>query len=83
MTVKEPEVKKVLLELPVFLEPLTNAEVAAGSELVLRCRVAGKPIPEIVWIQNNVPVNTKKSVSLRDRRISAFFVLSDYMDHIE
>ena len=39
-------------ELPTFEEPLCNAEVAAGAQLLLECTVTGSPRPALQWTHN-------------------------------
>lgn len=41
---------------PEFVVPLRNAIVREGEKFKFECKVIGKPIPEVIWLKDDIPV---------------------------
>ncbi|XP_056244779.1 striated muscle preferentially expressed protein kinase isoform X1 [Seriola aureovittata] len=44
------------MEAPVFEFPLQDTVVSAGADVLLKCIIAGTPIPEVTWTKENTNV---------------------------
>ncbi|KAL2081270.1 hypothetical protein ACEWY4_023123 [Coilia grayii] len=44
------------MEAPVFEFPLHDVVAASGVEVVLKCIIAGTPLPEVTWKRNNMEI---------------------------
>lgn len=52
LTVTDPEGLDIVA--PKFLEPLMDVCVLEGHELILECKVSGKPLPQITWYKDGL-----------------------------
>lgn len=46
------------MEAPVFESPLQDAVAFSGADIILKCIIAGTPIPEVTWTKDNSPVSS-------------------------
>ncbi|XP_039179724.1 myosin light chain kinase, smooth muscle isoform X3 [Crotalus tigris] len=53
LTVKRPKVKEVP---PHFLRVLKSCHVSEGQDFTLRCSVEGIPVPQVIWLLNDQPI---------------------------
>ncbi|KAK5861439.1 hypothetical protein PBY51_022836 [Eleginops maclovinus] len=44
------------MEAPVFEFPLQDTVASAGADVLLRCIIAGTPIPEVTWMKENTEI---------------------------
>ncbi|XP_068186263.1 striated muscle preferentially expressed protein kinase [Antennarius striatus] len=44
------------MEAPVFESPLQDTLASAGADVLLKCIIAGTPIPEVTWTKDNTEV---------------------------
>lgn len=51
-------------EPPSFDPPLTPIRVMDGEEVRFRCKVTGKPMPKLTWLQNGRPIAHHREVRL-------------------
>ncbi|XP_042888253.1 titin-like isoform X7 [Penaeus japonicus] len=51
-------------EPPAFDPPLTPIRVMDGEEVRFRCKVTGKPMPKLTWLQNGRPIAHHREVRL-------------------
>lgn len=49
-------------EPPFFIERFEEKIVPQNADIILSAKVSGKPIPEITWLHNNVPLNPSDRV---------------------
>ncbi|XP_069838653.1 striated muscle preferentially expressed protein kinase isoform X3 [Dendropsophus ebraccatus] len=52
-------------EAPVFEIPLQSALVNAGSEVLLKCIITGKPSPEVIWRKDRIPLKNSPTHQIR------------------
>ncbi|XP_043925533.1 vascular endothelial growth factor receptor 3 isoform X2 [Protopterus annectens] len=53
-------------EAPALLQNLTDRIVNITESMIIYCRVAGIPIPEIHWFKDKKPLQTRSGISLSD-----------------
>ncbi|XP_068446545.1 striated muscle preferentially expressed protein kinase isoform X2 [Clinocottus analis] len=68
---EEPEVLESEVEkrtMPDFVKPLADAEVIAGKEALLSCKVAGLPYPTIAWYHNGKRIESGEERNMTQHR---------------
>ncbi|XP_056289373.1 striated muscle preferentially expressed protein kinase [Pseudoliparis swirei] len=58
------------MEAPVFEVPLQDTVAAAGADVLLKCIIAGSPIPEVTWMRENTEItgNANHAVKVEGER---------------
>uniref|UniRef100_W5K7Y6 Striated muscle enriched protein kinase b n=1 Tax=Astyanax mexicanus TaxID=7994 RepID=W5K7Y6_ASTMX len=46
------------LEAPVFEFPLQDMVASSGAEVMLKCIIAGNPLPEVIWMKDNLEIRS-------------------------
>lgn len=49
---------------PSFDQGLVDQTVPAGSEVTLKCKVAGEPDPQVVWLKDGKKLKTTRQIKL-------------------
>ncbi|XP_076016661.1 striated muscle preferentially expressed protein kinase [Genypterus blacodes] len=60
------------MEAPVFEFPLHDTVASAGAEVLLKCIIAGTPIPEVTWTKDNreITASSNRTVKVEGERHS-------------
>ncbi|XP_068429339.1 striated muscle preferentially expressed protein kinase isoform X2 [Clinocottus analis] len=53
------------MEAPVFELPLQDTVAAAGADVLLKCIIAGTPIPEVTWMRDNTKITGNANCAVK------------------